>query len=487
MRILFAASEAYPLIKTGGLADVAGSLSRALVNAGEELRLVLPAYGDIKSSLGRSKNLLQTQVDGQPVGLLQTTLPGSRVGVWLVDCPPLFDRPGNPYVDAEGQPWPDNDRRFALFCRVIVLLARDQLGLGWQPEVVHLNDWQTGLVPVWLRQLRKRPATVFTIHNLAYQGIFDHESFTSLGLEPSLWHYRALEFYGDYAFIKGALVYADRITTVSPSYAREIQGPEFGEGLDGLLSERADVLSGILNGIDTRDWNPATDPHLSQNYTRQHLERRAANKLALQLEFGLPEDEGVLLLGLVGRLVTQKGIDLILEALPKIMAMDVQLVILGSGDPVLEKQLKRAMADYPDRLALSIGYSEPLAHRVEAGCDCFLMPSRFEPCGLNQMYSQRYGALPIVTSVGGLRDTVVDADDTTLTNRTATGFVMPTLDGAGLLSALVRVVALFGQTDTWRQLQRNAMAQDFGWGGSAQAYRDLYAQAWASVRKGAPK
>jgi len=483
MRILFAASEAYPLIKTGGLADVAGSLSRALVNAGEDLRLVLPAYGAIKSNLAKARTLLQTSVDGQPVALLQTILPGSRVTVWLVDCPPLFERPGNPYVNPEGEPWPDNDLRFALFCRVIVMLANDRWGLGWEPQVVHLNDWQTGLVPALLRTQRRRPATVFTIHNLAYRGIFDHDSFTSLGLDPALWHYQALEFYGDYAFIKGGLVYADRITTVSPSYAREIQGRDFGEGLDGLLSERANVLSGILNGIDTRDWNPGTDPHLSENFNRQHLEHRAANKSALQLEFGLEEDAGVLLLGLVGRLVTQKGIDLILDALPRIMSMPVQLVILGSGDPELEGRVTQAAADFPGRLGLSIGYNEALAHRIEAGCDAFLMPSRFEPCGLNQMYSQHYGALPIVTPVGGLRDTVVNADEAAIHNGTATGFVMPTVNGKGLLATLARALQLFEtRPETWRQMQRTAMARDFSWGRSAQAYRELYEQARRGLR-----
>lgn len=477
MRILFAASEAYPLIKTGGLADVAGSLCRALVNGGEDLRLVLPAYGEIKGKLARHNTLLQTTLDGYPVSLLQTRLPGSRVTVWLIDCPPLFDRPGNPYVDAQHQAWPDNDRRFALFCRAIIMLANDQWGLGWQPEVVHLNDWQTGLVPVWLSAQRRRPATLFTIHNLAYRGIFDYRSFQALGLDPALWHYQALEFYGDYAFIKGALVYADRINTVSPSYAREIQTPEFGEGLDGVLRERAGLLSGILNGIDTRDWNPGSDPHLQQHFNRQQLERRVDNKLALQAELKLPKDPEVFMLGLVGRLVSQKGIDILLRVLPELMAMKLQLVVLGSGDAALESGLARAGKAYPKQLALHLGYHEALAHRIEAACDAFLMPSRFEPCGLNQMYSQHYGALPIVSDVGGLRDTVVDADERAIAEGRASGFVMATLDGDGLLGAVKRARVLYSQPELWRRLQRQAMGEDFSWERSARAYRDLYAQA----------
>ncbi|MGD8408343.1 MAG: glycogen synthase GlgA [Thiohalophilus sp.] len=478
-RVLYCSSEAYPLIKTGGLGDVAGSLPRALQQLGHDVRLVLPAYREVMQSLPHRPRLcVETRVGIYPVRIWQTTLPGTRVTTWLVDCEPLYDRPGNPYLDADGDPWPDNARRFALFCEVVALMARDQFGMDWQPGIVHCNDWQTGLVPVLLEDPPgPRPATVFTIHNLAYQGIFDRATFEHLNLPEPMWHYERLEYHGQFAFIKGGLVYADRLNTVSPGYAKEIQTAMFGHGMEGLLSHRSDRVSGILNGIDTRTWNPGTDPLITQRYNWQHLDDKLPNKLALQQHFGLPQQEEALLFGMVSRLVEQKGIDLVLESLSLLFKLPLQLVILGSGAKRYEQALHKAADQYSQQLGVEIGYDEQLAHAIEAGSDLFLMPSRFEPCGLNQMYSQRYGSLPLVTPVGGLADTVVDANQDNLQQGAASGFVMAGINRAALQGAVQRALLLYQQPDSWRQLQKAAMKKDFSWAKSASSYTQLYAQA----------
>jgi len=476
LRILFAASEAHPLIKTGGLADVAGSLPRALTGLKQQVRLVLPAYGALLARIDRPREVAAFTVGDQAVRLLATTLPGSRVTTWLVDCPALFDRPGNPYLGPDGQPWPDNALRFMRFAEAVVRIANDAAGLNWQPDLVHCHDWQTGMVPALLSRQATRPATVFTIHNLAYQGLFPHETFQALGLPPEWWSHHALEFHGQLSFIKGGLVFADRLTTVSPTYAREIQTPTFGYGLDGLLRHRADVLSGILNGIDTQEWNPGTDPRLVQTYNRRTLAKKAVNKTALQAQTGLPERDDVLLLGMVSRLVEQKGVDILIEALEALMTRPVQLVILGSGEARFEQALQAARLRHPERIALKIGYDETLAHRIEAGADVFLMPSRFEPCGLNQMYSMRYGTPPLVRPVGGLADTVIDATEEHLADGTATGFHCQGEHGTDLLATVERAVDLWHQPDRWRRLQTAGMSRDFSWRHSAGEYLALYRQ-----------
>ncbi len=476
LRILFAASEAHPLIKTGGLADVAGSLSRALTGLKQQVRLVLPAYGSLLARIDNPREVAAFTVGDHAVRLLATTLPGSRVTTWLVDCPELFDRPGNPYLGPDGQPWPDNALRFMRFAEAVVRIANDAAGLNWQPDLVHCHDWQTGMVPALLSRQPTRPATVFTIHNLAYQGLFPYETFQALGLPPEWWSHHALEFHGQLSFIKGGLVFADRLTTVSPTYAREIQTPTFGYGLDGLLRHRAAVLSGILNGIDTKEWNPGTDPRLVQTYNRRTLVKKAVNKTALQAQMGLPERDDVLLLGMVSRLVEQKGVDILIEALDALMTRPVQLVILGSGEARFEQALQAARLRHPERIAIKIGYDETLAHRIEAGADVFLMPSRFEPCGLNQMYSMRYGTPPLVRPVGGLADTVVDATGEHLADGTATGFHCHGEHGNDLLATIERALTLWHQPAHWRRLQEAGMSHDFSWRHSAGEYLALYRQ-----------
>jgi starch synthase len=478
-KILFVASEAHPLIKTGGLGDVIGSLPPALAARGADVRLLLPAYRDARSRAGPLEPAATIFLPDLAPGvtLLQGVLPGTRVPIWLVDFPPAYDRPGNPYLNAQGQPWHDNAARFALLARVALRVALGTAGLPWRPQVVHCHDWQTGLVPALLAQEAKRPATVFTIHNLAYQGLFPYDSFVSLHLPPALWSYEALEFHGQLSFIKGGLVFADYLTTVSPTYAREIQTPTFGCGLDGLLRHRAGRLRGILNGIDGEAWNPARDPFIATPYSAQRLADKAPNKRALQQALGLPADPHVPLIGMVGRLVEQKGIDQVLEALPLLMQRGVQMAVLGSGENAYETALRAQGQHYPAQLAVRIGYDEALAHQIEAGADMFLMPSRFEPCGLNQLYSLRYGTVPIVRRVGGLADTVVDATEENLAAGRATGIVFDAAQPAALLAAVDRALALYRDGRRWRKLMRTGMRQDFTWLHSAREYLRLYRQA----------
>lgn len=477
MKILFASSEIYPLIKTGGLADVSGSLPRAIRNLRHDIRVVLPAYRGVAARAGKIKVLASLGLEGAPgeIRILQGRLPGSTVPLYLVDCPELFERDGGPYSAPEGGDWPDNARRFALFARAVSALALDRVGLDWAPELVHGNDWQTGLVPALLSREARRPATLFTIHNLAYQGLFPPETLAELKLPPDWWSVDGLEFYDQLSFIKGGLVYADWISTVSPTYAQEIQTPEYGCGLEGLLTTRADRLSGILNGVDYRDWSPCNDAHLVRPYSVRRQAGKADNKRALQEDFGLPPRD-VPLLGHVGRLVEQKGIDLLLEVLPELLERDIQLVILGSGHAELERMLQEIQAAHPRQVGIRIGYSEPLAHRLEAGADMFLMPSRFEPCGLNQLYSLRYGTVPIVRRTGGLADSVVDATPERLADDSATGFQFEAAEAPALLEAIERALALHAQPEAWRRLVTRGMQQDFSWPRSAQHYLELYQQ-----------
>ncbi len=474
-KILFASSEAYPLIKTGGLGDVSGSLPLALRELRQDVRLVLPAYQEVLRQKGKIRTVAQLTLPPGRVRILERLLPGSRLKVWLVDCPPFFDRPGNPYQGPNGLPWPDNAERFSLFCHAVCALALDQAGLDWRPDLVHCNDWQTGLVPALLSRHPERPATLFTIHNLAYQGLFPEETFAALNLPWAFWSPQALEFYGQVSFIKGGLVFADRINTVSPTYAQEIQTPGFGCGLEGLLHHRREQLSGILNGID-KSWNPTRDPALPRNYSSRNLSAKQDNKRALLQEVGLPSRKGLPLLAFIGRLVEQKGIDLLLEILPRLKELPAQVLFLGSGEKRYEDALQRLARRYPSWIAARIGFDEPLAHRIEGGADIFLMPSRFEPCGLNQMYSLHYGTPPVVHRVGGLADTVVDTTPATLRDGTATGVVFDRPDSATLMEAIKRALLLYEQRESWHALQRHGMRQDFSWRRSARSYLALYRQ-----------
>lgn len=485
-KILFATSEAQPLIKTGGLADVSGSLPRALSELGLDVRLVLPAYPQAVERAIPVETVATIKISGisEPVRILEQKSKGN-LHIYLVDAPSLFNRPGNPYTEASGRPWSDNAQRFAIFCRAVVRIALDQTGLGWCPDVVHCNDWQTALVPALLAQEWDRPATVFTIHNLSYQGMYDSSTFVQLMLPDQLWTPDGLEFHGNFSFIKGGLVFADWITTVSPTYAEEIRSAEFGYGLEGLLQHRADRLAGVLNGIDYKIWNPATDQHIKHNYDLNSFDAKQKNKLALQDELGLEKNPNAMLFGNIGRIVEQKGIDLIIEILPEIMRhKDVQLVILGSGEEYLEQTLEIEAQKYPGRCAVVIGYDEHLAHRIEAASDCFLMPSRFEPCGLNQLFSLRYGTVPIVNRTGGLADTVVDLNPASLLSKTATGFVSEQPEADSLLDSVQRAIEYYNRSGQWwDKLAINGMKQNFSWDSSATHYLEIYAKAINSPAK----
>ncbi|MDD5214269.1 MAG: glycogen synthase GlgA [Methylococcales bacterium] len=471
-KILFVTSEAHPLIKTGGLADVSSSLPKALSTLGQDVRLVLPNYGSLK--LDNEVHLHSTfSLGSHTVKLLETKLPDSTVPVLLVDCPEYFAMAGNPYVDAFGHSYPNNAERFALFCRVAIEIAMNRAELDWKPDVVHCNDWQTGLVPALLSLEYQCPPTVFTIHNMAYQGLFSGLTAAALQLPSQLLSQDGLEFHGMISFIKGGIAYADKITTVSPTYAQEIQTPEFGYGLEGLLIYRNDDLVGIINGIDA-EWNPEIDHLIAHTYSSYSLENKVKNKVALQTHLNLPKDENVLVLGLISRLVEQKGIDLLLDCLQELLTLPVQIVILGSGDKGFEHRLQQFAAAYTHKMSLTLGYNESLAHSIEAGVDVFLMPSRFEPCGLNQMYSQRYGTLPIVRKTGGLADTVIDTLPESIVEGTATGFIFNDEHAGALLEAIKRAMLVHNIPQVWQQLQTNAMHGDFSWKNSAEQYLALY-------------
>jgi starch synthase len=484
-KILFVSSEVHPIIKTGGLADVSGSLPLALKTLRRDLRILMPAYADALNKITKPREITRLKLPGmpEPVRLLETKLKGSSVPVWLVDAPALFDRPGNPYLDENGQDWPDNAQRFALFAHAAVAIAMGKADLDWRPDLVHCNDWQTGLIPALLHNQKQRPATVFTIHNLAYQGLFDWDTFIALKLPKQLWSMAAMEFYNQFSFIKGGIVFADKINTVSPKYAEEIRTPEYGYGLDKLLESRASHLSGILNGVDYSHWNPARDRYLEHKYNAHTVANKVFNKLQLQRQFGLPVNDRIPLIGMVGRLAEQKGIDLVLESLPKLLQQPLQLVILGSGQQQLEQDLLAISARHPDQIAIHIGYDESLAHRIEGGADMFLMPSRYEPCGLNQIYSLRYGTPPIVRRTGGLANTIIDATPALIKQGTATGFMFNKASAKDLTAAVERALALYQQPRLWNKLVFATMQQDFSWRRSAKHYLDLYKQA-EEIKKG---
>ena len=479
--ILYISSEAFPFIKTGGLGDVAGSLPVELLKKSQNVRLLLPAYPEVLSKVEKSKIRAEISYYNQSVKIIETRLPGSKLTVWLVDCPAAFKRPGGPYANEYGQDWHDNALRFAIFNHVASDIALNHLTLNWHVDIVHCNDWQSGLVPALLSLHKKRPATLFTIHNLAYQGVFNRQTFEDLKLADELWHIDGVEYYGNLSFLKAGIAYADKITTVSPSYAREICQTEFGYGLDGLLNHRHEDLSGILNGIDEKYWDPNSDRFITQKYNQKSLNKKSLNKTALQKELALEVNASIPMIGMISRLVEQKGLEVILQSLPRLLKMPIQIVILGTGDTHFEMLLTEWAKEYNHKFHVTIGYDESLAHRIEAASDIYLMPSTFEPCGLNQLYSLRYGTLPVVTRVGGLADTVVDANKNTMSKKTANGFMLKENKASELSSTVQRAIDLYQQEELWQQLQTNAMEQDYAWHTSAEKYVKLYQEIMKSV------
>jgi starch synthase len=488
VKVLFATSEFAPLVKTGGLADVSGALPLALARLGVDVRVLLPAYPSVLRELGpdavvpKPLATIPAHRELPRADLLAATGPHG-LPLLLLQCPVLFDRPGNPYLGPDGRDWPDNDLRFGLFSRVAALLGTLSSPIDWRPDVVHGQDWQSALAPVYLAYGLgdgvpvRRAASVITIHNLAYQGIFPPGSALRIGVPPAGFSLDGAEYYGNLSFLKGGLACADAITTVSPTYAREICTDTLGFGLQGLLRARSSALTGILNGVDTEYWNPATDPLIVQRYGSASLDRKHINKRALQAALGLTLADETPVLGVVSRLVEQKGVDLIADILDQVVHLPAQVVIQGLGDRAIEERLLGLARQYPRQLGVRVAFDEPLAHMIEAGADLFLMPSRFEPCGMNQLYSQRYGTLPIVCRTGGLADSVTDCTAQTLADGTATGFSFAPASAQALLTTVRRAVDLYRDPAAWQSVQRNAMELDVSWDASALRYQQVYEKA----------
>src|SRR3954468_14755554 len=482
LRVLSIASEIFPLIKIGELADVTGALPIALKAEGIEVRTVVPGYPSVMNSLGLVEGVIHLpHFFGAEARLLRAT--SGELGLFVLDAPHLFSRAGSPYLRADGADWPDNALRFAALARI----AAD-IGLGFVssfvPDVVHVHDWHAALALAYMHYSdRRRPATVITVHNLAYQGVFPREMLAAIDLPPQSFNVHGVEYYGRIGFLKAGLYFADRITTVSPTYAREILSDEGGMGLGGLLRERSCDLSGILNGIDTSVWDPATDPHIpgcfyadvSSGFESEVLQSRANNKAALQRRLGLQLAPDALMLGVIGRLSSKNGLDLLLENLPTIVREGMQLVVLGSeGDRSLQYRYRAAAQADPERVSVTIGQDEGLAHLIQAGADALVVPSRFEPCGLTQLCALRYGAIPIVSQVGGLADTVIDAEEVDTAGGAATGFTFEPVTAEALAGALRRANILWHDQQAWRRLQHNGMSTDVSWRNRASRYAALY-------------
>jgi starch synthase len=472
MRVLHVAAEIFPYVKVGGLADVLGALPAAQRAGDTDARVLVPGFPAILKGI----------TDLQPAGGIPDLLgfgearfllgqTGNGVPIYVLDCPVLFNRPGGPYDE-----WGDSHRKFAAFAWAGARLAVDGDAGGWRPDVVQAHDWQAGLLPVYLAQFGgSRPRTVVTIHNLSYQGLYPKEALPELWLDPAHYHLGGLEFYGKINYLKAGIAFSDWITTVSPTYAKEIQTPASGSGLEGLLTERAHNLSGILNGVDYSVWNPSCSPHLETHYDAKHLSAKKICKNVLQRAVGLEESPDDPLFVVVSRLAEQKGLDLVLDNVAYLIQLQAQLLVLGTGDPVLEAGFKAAAAAHPGRVAAVLGFDEGLAHRVLAGGDVVLVPSRQEPCGLTQLYGLRYGTLPLVRRAGGLADSVVDADAHSLMDSTATGFVFLEPTSWILGETIGRACHLYrSDPKAWSRVQRHAMAQDFGWGAAARDYLNLY-------------
>ncbi len=475
MRLLFVSSEVYPFAKTGGLADVSEALPRALANLGADVRILMPAYGCALRTVSRPQPIadLSGILGVQDARLLSARLPGSDIPVWLADAPELYQRDGL-YQNSQGEDWPDNARRFAFLSHVAARIGLSALEPRWQPDVIHANDWHTGLVPLLVSAHAQRPACVFTLHNLAFQGLFPAECVAGLDLPPGSFSPDGAEYYGKISFLKAGIRFADKLTTVSPTYAREILTEEYGFGLDGLLRSRASNLTGILNGADYGIWDPTYDASLPANYDFSGLNGKKLCKATLQQELGLARNPDLPLLAFISRMTEQKMADVLLEIMPKLAQQNLQLCVLSDGDHGLEQRFREMAHAHTGTFAVRIGYQEALAHRMLAGADLLLAPARFEPCGLTQIYGMRYGTVPVVRATGGLADTVVDTSRTSISDGTATGFVFADPSVAGLWEAILRAVAFYREPLAWRRLQLNDMKQDFGWHRSANAYLSLY-------------
>ncbi len=474
IEVLSVASEVYPLIKTGGLADVAGALPGALASHGVTMRTLVPGYPSVMAKLSGGRVVKELDdLFGVPAKLIAARVEG--LDVIVIEAPALYDRPGNPYVSPDGWDWPDNWKRFAALGWVAAELA---LGMvyGYHPQVIHCHDWQAGLAPAYLKFGPPNTVkTVMTIHNMAFKGFFNAEVFGQLRLPPAAFGVGGVEYYGGVSFLKAGMECADYVTTVSPNYADEIRTPQFGMGLEGLLNGRADTVSGVLNGIDTDAWDPTIDKALVQNFSANTINLRQTNKQALVEKFGLDGADGPLFC-VISRLTDQKGMDLLLQVIPGLVDLGGRLAVLGSGEAYLEDGFRHQAMLHPGKVSMASGYNEALSHLMQGGCDAILIPSRFEPCGLTQLYGLRYGCVPVVSRIGGLADTVIDANPAALAAEVATGIVFDPNSAQALYEAIRKTVRLYNDDKVWKKIQRRGMKSDVSWETSAARYADLYAK-----------
>lgn len=485
MKILFVASEVVPFAKTGGLADVAGSLPIALANLGHDVRVAMPKYGSVddeKYNLIPILDDIAVRLNGYnyTASVKRTLFPDTKVPIYFIQNAQFFDRPGL-YLNSKGTDFPDNALRFAFFSKAVIWLLK---GLDWLPDVIHCNDWQTAMIPVFLRtdpEVRadeglSQVKVLYTIHNLAYQGVFSADDARQIGIGDNLFHPAGLEFYGSLNLMKGGILFADQISTVSRRYAEEIQTTEYGAGLEGVLTMRRGQLTGILNGIDYSAWSPETDKLLPAKYDAKKLEGKAQCKAALQREVGLPIRPDVPLIAMISRLDSQKGFDLIAEAIEDLLAEEVQFVLLGTGAPEYHKLFETVARQFPKKVSVNLKFDNALAHRIEAGADIFLMPSRYEPCGLNQLYSLKYGTVPVVRETGGLADSITDVTADNVRNGEGNGFKFEEYNSREMMSALRRALRAYADKPTWHQIMKNGMSRDFSWQASAREYEQLFEQ-----------
>ncbi|WP_337268199.1 glycogen synthase GlgA [Oryzifoliimicrobium ureilyticus] len=472
MKVLSVASEIFPLVKTGGLADVAGALPIALKKFGVETKTLVPGYPVVMRAIKDAEERLRfDDLLGEHASVLEAHYQG--LDVLVLDAPAFFDRAGGPYLDATGKDYSDNWRRFAALSLAGAEIASGLMP-GWRPDLVHVHDWQAALTPVYMRYhpVPELPS-ILTIHNIAFQGQFDASIFPGLRLPDHAFSVDAVEYYGHVGYLKGGLKTAWAVTTVSPSYAMEIEGSEFGMGLEGVVNSRVGSLYGIVNGIDQDIWNPGKDPYIVQQYGTANLKNRQENRKSIAEFFRLHDDNAPIFC-IISRLTWQKGMDVVASGVDQIVAMGGKLAVLGTGDPAIEGALLAAAARHPGRVGVSIGYNEPMSHLMQAGCDAIIIPSRFEPCGLTQLYGLRYGCVPIVARTGGLNDTVIDANHAALAAKTATGIQFYPVTAEGLIQAVRRAMALYADQKVWTQLQKQGMKTDVSWEKSAERYADLY-------------
>lgn len=487
MQVLFVCSEAFPLIKTGGLADVSGSLPIAINTLPDfegEIKILIPAYNEVLSKLKSLQTIASLYVLGQPCNLVTGKMSDSELEVITIQNASLYERPGGPYNDVDGMDWQDNALRFGVLSKVASILCGEGSPIpNWRPTLIHCNDWQTGLAPAYIKFSGNTSVrTIMSLHNLAFQGCFDAGWLGKLELPQAHFHMDGYEYHGLISFLKAGIFYANQLSTVSPTYAREIQTEKYGFGLQGLLRLRAKDLTGILNGIDADEWNPATDPTLPKHYSDQSMAGKAIVKETLQKELGLAMDADAPLLGIVSRMTHQKGLDLMPEIMPILISQGCQFAILGSGEKPLEAHFTALSKQFPSQVSATIGYNERLSHNIMAGCDMFIMPSRFEPCGLNQLYGLAYGTPSIVSATGGLADSVCDTNEKSLKDNTATGFVVKNVTSAPLLVTIQRALSCWKDKKIWRKIQANGMKKDVSWASSAELYLNLYRKTLGSER-----